>query len=58
MFDTGGLALAPYVGPEVERELRHALAHVGRAELETALRLGWPAPWVRGELMTTNDGGR
>ncbi len=58
MFDTGGLALVPYLGPEVERELRHAVTHVGCAELEAALRSGWPVPWARGELMTPNDGGR
>jgi hypothetical protein len=59
MFDTGALALVPFLGPEVERELRHALTHVGCAELEAALWNGWPAPWARGELMmTTNDGGR
>jgi hypothetical protein len=45
MFDTGGLALMPYLGLEVERELRHALTHVGWAELEAALRHGWRAPW-------------
>jgi hypothetical protein len=58
MFDTGGLALPPYLGPEVGRELRHALTHVGCAELEAALWAGWPAPWAGGELRTTNDGGR
>ena len=58
MFDTGGLALVPYLGPGLERELRHALAHVGCAELEGALWSGWPAPWAGGELTDTNDGGR
>lgn len=58
MFDTGGLALVPYLGPEVERELRHALTHVVCAELAAALRHGWPAPWAGDEQMTTNDGGR
>ncbi len=58
MFDTGGLALMPYLGPGVEGELRHALTHVGRAELEAALWSGWPAPWARGEITKTNDGGR
>jgi hypothetical protein len=57
-FDSGGFALAPYLMPQFEIELRHALAHVGCAELETALWRGWPAPWARGELTTTNDGGR
>lgn len=58
MFDTGELALAPFLGPEVERALRHALTHVSCGELEAALWHGWPAPWAGGELMTTNDGGR
>ncbi|HEX4306496.1 MAG TPA: HNH endonuclease [Solirubrobacterales bacterium] len=58
MFDTGGLALAPYLGPELEGEIRHALGHVSCAELEPALRRGWPAPWAGGEPMTTDDGGR
>jgi hypothetical protein len=58
MFDTGGLALVPSLGPERERELRHALTHVDRGELEAALWSGWPAPWARGELTTTSDGGQ
>jgi hypothetical protein len=58
LFDTGRLALVPYLCPGLERELRHALTHVGCAELETALWSGWPAPWAGGKLMTTNDGGR
>ena len=45
-YDAGLLALAPYLAPEVERELRHALMHVGCAELEAALWSGWPAPWT------------
>jgi hypothetical protein len=46
LFDTGRLALAPYLVPEPERELRHALTHVACAELVAALtRGGWPAPW-------------
>jgi hypothetical protein len=41
-YDAGLLALAPYLAPKVERELRHALTHVGCGELEAALeeRLG------------------
>lgn len=53
MFDTGRLALVPYLGREVERELRHALTHVGCGDLEAALWHGWPAPWAGGELTTT-----
>jgi hypothetical protein len=46
LYDTGRLILAAYLGPELERELRHALSHVGCAELEAALTgAGWPAPW-------------
>jgi hypothetical protein len=47
-YDTGLLALAPYLLPELEREMRHALTHVGCAALEAALRRGWPAPWAEG----------
>jgi hypothetical protein len=57
-FDTGGIALAPYLGGESERELQHALTHVGSVELLAALRHGWPAPWAEGELTNTKDGGR
>jgi hypothetical protein len=57
-FDSGQFALAPYLMPEFELELRHALTHVGCRELEAALWSGWPAPWAGGELTTTNDGGR
>lgn len=49
LFDTGELALALYMGPEQEPELRHALHHVGEAELESALVRGWPPPWKRTE---------
>jgi hypothetical protein len=46
LFDTGRLALAPYLVAELERELRHALTHVGGVELEAALiQGGWPSPW-------------
>jgi hypothetical protein len=46
LFDTGRLALAAWLVEEHEHELRHALTHVGCAELEAALtRDGWPAPW-------------
>jgi hypothetical protein len=37
-FDAGLLALAPYLTPEVERELRQALTHAGCAELEAGRR--------------------
>jgi hypothetical protein len=37
--------------------VRHALTHVGPAELAAALWSGWPAPWAGGELITMNDGG-
>ena len=57
-FDSGLLALAPYLMPMFELELRHALTHVGCSELEAALWSGWPAPWAGGELTITNDGGR
>jgi len=57
MFDSCRLALAPFLAPALEGELRHALTHVGCAELEAALRHGWPAPWAEGELAITNDGG-
>jgi hypothetical protein len=46
LFDRGALRLAAYLGPEFEPERRHALTHVGAAELERALRAGWPAPWI------------
>jgi hypothetical protein len=47
LLDTGRLVLAPYLVPELERELRHALTHVGCPELEAALTDGgWPAPWT------------
>jgi hypothetical protein len=51
-FDGGRLVLAPYLGPEFERELRHALTHVSCAELEAGLTDGWPAPWA--EAMPRN----
>lgn len=53
MFDTGRLALVPYLVAALEQELRHALTHVGCREFETALWRGWPAPWARGEKTTT-----
>jgi hypothetical protein len=44
LYDAGELILAPFLRPELERELRHALTHVGCAELETAMtRGGWTA---------------
>jgi hypothetical protein len=46
LFDAGRLVLVPYLRPELERELRHALTHVSGAELEAALTSGWPVPWV------------
>jgi hypothetical protein len=46
LFDTGRLVLAHWLLPELERELRHALTHVGCGELEAALTGGgWPPPW-------------
>jgi hypothetical protein len=46
LFDTNRLILAPYLGPGLEREMRHALVHVSCAELEAALTEGgWPPPW-------------
>ena len=49
LFDTGRLVLVPYLGPELEGELRHALTHVTCGALEAALTLGgWPAPWHHG----------
>jgi hypothetical protein len=58
LFDSGRLALVPYLVAELERELRHALAHVGCRELEAALWRGWPAPWTEEQPTKTNDGGR
>lgn len=54
-FDSGLLALAPYLMPEFERELRHAMTHASCAELEAALWHGWPAPWAGGEPTTTME---
>lgn len=46
LFDTGRLALAPYLGSGLRRERGHALCHAGAAELREALEGGgWPAPW-------------
>jgi hypothetical protein len=46
LFDSGRLVLAAWLVPELEQELRHALTHVGCAELEAALTGGgWPPPW-------------
>lgn len=47
LFDSNGLSLALYLGPEHETELAHALCHVSEAELHSALVNGWPAPWER-----------
>jgi hypothetical protein len=59
LFDTGRLVLAPYLRPELERELRHALTHVGSAKLEAALTGGgWPAPWSDGPFPITRNGER
>lgn len=52
-FDHGLMALVSYLGPEQERELRHALSHAGCAEFEAAMWGGWPAPWAGGESETT-----
>jgi hypothetical protein len=46
LFDTGRLALAPWLGPGCVWELRHALTHVKPAELDAALTgSGWTPPW-------------
>ena len=46
LFDSGRLALAPYLGRGFRRERAHALTHVGAEELRHALEGGgWPAPW-------------
>jgi hypothetical protein len=52
MFDTGRLALVPYLVAELERELRHALTHVGCRELEESLWHGWAPPWAGEEINT------
>jgi HNH endonuclease len=57
LFDSGRLVLVPYLGPELERELRHALTHVGCAQLEAALTGGWPAPWAEAHTQITTGGG-
>ena len=49
LFDTGRLGLVGFLGPEHERELRHALMHVGCAELEAGLSRGWPPSWAAEE---------
>jgi hypothetical protein len=55
LFDSGRLALAPYLLTEVEQELRHALTHVGRAAVEAALSGdGWPAPWSAESISERN----
>jgi hypothetical protein len=54
LYDDGVQILAPFLRPELERELRHALTHVGCAELEAAMtRGGWQ---VAVEVVST--GGR
>jgi hypothetical protein len=59
LFDTGRLALAPYLIAELERELRHALTHVDCAELEAALTQGgWPSPWSYEEHNERNGASR
>lgn len=59
LFDSARLALAPYLGPDYERELHHALAHVGGAELRRALAgRGWPAPWLQPDQTTNRNGVR
>jgi hypothetical protein len=59
LFYTNRLILAPYLGPEVERQLRHALTHVGYAELEAALtRSGWPPSWQMETQPNTRNGVR
>ena len=46
LFDSGRLALAPYLGRGFRRERAHALRHVGAEELRNALEGGgWPPPW-------------
>lgn len=55
LFDSARLALAPYLGPDCDRELRHALAHVGIVELRRALTGGgWPAPWQQPDPTNRN----
>lgn len=49
LFDSGGLVLVSYLGPEVGRELRHALTHVGCGELEALMWQGRAAPWAEAE---------
>jgi hypothetical protein len=56
LFDCARLALKPFLWSGHERELAHALSHVGRADLDAALWRGWPAPWAGG-ISNTNDGG-
>jgi hypothetical protein len=56
LFDTGRLVLVAYLGPDLERELRHALTHVHCGPLEAALTSGgWPAPWHHGSTPTTQE---
>jgi hypothetical protein len=57
LFDCARLALKPYLWSGHEREVGHALSHVGQGDLDAALRRGWPAPWAGG-ISNTNDGGR
>lgn len=46
LFDSGRLALAPYLGLGFRREKAHALLHVSARKLKRALKgAGWPAPW-------------
>ncbi len=45
LYDSGALALAPYLGRSHRRERAHALTHADRAALRRALEGGgWPAP--------------
>jgi hypothetical protein len=56
LFDCARLALKPYLWSGHQREIGHALSHVGGADLDAALWRGWPAPWAEG-ISNTNDGG-
>ena len=49
LFDCGRVALAVYLGPEFGAEVRHALEHVSKEELDRALARGWPPPWQDNE---------
>jgi hypothetical protein len=47
LYDIGELRLAPYLRRGFAGERRHALLHVGAAQLRRALAGGgWPAPWA------------